>query len=145
MRHCRRSAQQLIARTSSTRFSSIPQVQFTCRQIQARGLFSLLRRLVGNGNGDKMDDQRKVQAADALRTAMAALAGNLCNWLLSLIICLKRVDEKHYKNHFAGSKSLPDMREVRKLSSTPMEQLSVEESESGQEKNVEEEWSVKCL
>ena len=34
---------------------------------------------MGNGNGDKMDDQRKVQAADALRTAMAALAGNLCN------------------------------------------------------------------
>ena len=70
----------LIPMTSSKGIPSVSLPFAPSRQSQTRGIFSLLRNMMGNGNEDKMDKQRKAQAADALRTAMVALSGNLNNY-----------------------------------------------------------------
>ena len=71
------SVHHLILRTASRSTLSNPLLFTPSRRSQTRNIFSLIKKVMGNRDEDKMDKERKAQAADTLRTAMAALSGDL--------------------------------------------------------------------
>ena len=77
IRQCGQGVHHLILRTTSRSILS-NSLSFTpCRRSQTRNIFSLIKKVMGNRDEEKMDKERKAQAADTLRTAMAALSGDL--------------------------------------------------------------------